>query len=54
MLWIEWTDKHSWDEGMEKVTADPRMQFDDQKPVFDGSRLIADGFCPMLDHSGGA
>jgi uncharacterized protein YbaA (DUF1428 family) len=53
MSWVEWPDKRSRDEGMEKVTADPRMRFDDQKPVFDGSRLIAAGFRPMLDHWNG-
>lgn len=52
MAWIEWPDKSSRDEGMAKVMADPRMQFDDEEPVFDGSRLIAAGFRPMLDHSG--
>ncbi|MEN0035481.1 MAG: DUF1428 domain-containing protein [Cellvibrio sp.] len=51
MSWIEWADKRSRDEGMEKVMSDPRMQFADMEPVFDGSRLIAAGFIPMLDHS---
>lgn len=54
MSWIEWPDKLGRDKGMEKVTADPRMQFNDQGPAFDGSRLIAAGFLPMLDRSGGA
>ncbi len=52
MSWIEWPDKRSRDEGMKKLIADPRMQFDNMEPVFDGSRLIAAGFRPMLDHSG--
>lgn len=52
MSWIEWPDKPTRDKGMELTTADPRMQFTDQEPVFDGSRLIAAGFLPMLDHSG--
>jgi uncharacterized protein YbaA (DUF1428 family) len=51
MSWVEWPDKRSRDEGMKKVMADPRMLFDDIEPVFDGSRLIAAGFRPMLDHS---
>ena len=51
MSWIEWADKRSRDEGMKKVMADSRMQFDDMEPVFDGSSLIAGGFRPMLDHS---
>ena len=54
MSWVEWPDKRSRDEAMAKVTADPRMQFTDQTPAFDGSRLIAAGFRPMLDRSGGA
>jgi uncharacterized protein YbaA (DUF1428 family) len=33
---------------MEKVTSDPRMQFRDRPPAFDGRRLIAGGFVPML------
>lgn len=54
MSWVEWPDKRCRDEGMAKVTADPRMQFDDQPPVFDGMRLIAGGFHPMLDHANDA
>jgi uncharacterized protein YbaA (DUF1428 family) len=51
MSWVEWPDKPTRDAGMEKVTADPRMQFGDQPPAFDGARLIAAGFLPMLDRS---
>lgn len=51
MSWIEWPDKPTRDKGMELTTADPRMQFTDQEPVFEGSRLIAAGFLPMLDQS---
>lgn len=47
--WIEWADKDSRDRGMEKIMADSRMQFSDIKPVFDGSRIIAAGFLPILD-----
>jgi uncharacterized protein YbaA (DUF1428 family) len=47
MSWVEWPDKCSRDEGMARMTADPRMQFGGQKPVFDGARLIAGGFRPM-------
>lgn len=46
--WVEWPDKATRDAGMEKVTSDPRMQFGDQAPVFEGKRLIAAGFTPML------
>jgi uncharacterized protein YbaA (DUF1428 family) len=32
---------------MDKFTSDPRMQFQDMQPTFDGKRLIAAGFRPM-------
>lgn len=47
MSYIEWPDKAARDAGMEKVTSDPRMQFGDRPPAFDGRRLIAAGFTPM-------
>ena len=48
MSWVEWPDKATRDAGMEKVTSDPRMQFEGQEPVFNGARLVAGGFLPML------
>lgn len=51
MSFIEWPNKATRDVGMNKLTADPRMQFHDRPPVFDGTRLIAAGFKPMLDES---
>jgi uncharacterized protein YbaA (DUF1428 family) len=51
MSCIEWPDKATRDAGMEKVTSDPRMQFRDMPPAFDGRRLVAGGFRPMLDVS---
>lgn len=48
LSWVEWPDKATRDAGMARVTSDPRMKFDDQRPVFDGRRLIAGGFVPML------
>lgn len=51
MSFIEWIDKAMRDAGMEKVASDPRMQFQDRPPAFDGKRLIAAGFKPMLDES---
>ncbi len=48
MSFVEWPDKATRDAGMEKMTSDPRMQFEDQPPIFDGRRLIAGGFMPML------
>ncbi len=49
MSWVEWPDRATRDAGMARVTSDPRMQFDGQPPAFDGARLIAGGFVPMLD-----
>lgn len=51
MSCIEWPDKAARDAGMKKVTSDPRMQFQNRPPAFDGRRLIAAGFNPMLDES---
>lgn len=56
LSYVEWPDRATRDAGMEKVTNDPRMQFGDRPPVFDGRRLIAAGFEPMplgtsQDHS---
>lgn len=48
MSFIEWPDKAARDAGMEKLTSDPRMQFEGLPPAFDGKRLIAGGFQPML------
>lgn len=45
--YVEWPDKATRDAGMHKLTGDPRMQFQDRPPVFDGRRLIAGGFIPM-------
>jgi uncharacterized protein YbaA (DUF1428 family) len=45
---VEWADKASRDSGMERFTSDPRVQFEDKPPAFDGARLIAAGFMPML------
>ena len=49
--YVEWPSKAARDAGMDKVTNDPRMQFGDQPPAFDGRRLIAGGFQPMLGAS---
>ncbi len=46
---VEWKNKAERDEGMKKVTGDPRMQFTGMKPAFDGGCLIAAGFLPMLN-----
>lgn len=49
LSFVEWPDKATRDRGLEKVTSDPRMQFENLPPTFDGKRLIAAGFRPMLD-----
>lgn len=49
LSWIEWPDKATRDAGMPRVMADPRMQFGDEPSVFDGVRLVAAGFTPLLD-----
>lgn len=49
LSYVEWPNKATRDAGMEQVTHDPRMQFQDRPPTFDGRRLIAAGFKPMLD-----
>lgn len=46
--YIEWPDKATRDSGMARVTSDPRMQFEGLPPTFEGRRLIAGGFNPML------
>lgn len=48
LSFVEWPDKATRDAGMKQVTSDPRMQFMDGPPTFDGRRLIAGGFKPML------
>ncbi|MBI3562483.1 MAG: DUF1428 domain-containing protein [Gammaproteobacteria bacterium] len=50
LAYVEWPDKATRDAGMEKLTSDPRMQ-QDRPPTFDGRRLIAAGFKPMLYES---
>lgn len=51
MAFVEWPDKATRDSGMRRVTGDARMLFPDRPPVFDGKRLIAGGFKPMLDQT---
>lgn len=51
---VEWPSKQARDVGMEKLTSDPRMQFQDRPPVFDGKRLIAGGFKPIRGGDHGA
>lgn len=53
LSYVEWPDKATRDAGMQKVTSDPRMQFGDRPPAFDGTRLIAASFKPMSLGPGG-
>lgn len=48
MSCIEWPDRDARDAGMAKVVRDPRMQFEHHAPAFDGKRLVAGGFRPMV------
>ena len=49
--WIEWPDKATRDEGMQKVMDDPRMQPDENPMPFDGKRLVYGGFSPIVEVS---
>lgn len=51
---VEWPSKEARDRGMERVTSDPRMQFAGLAKVFDGARLVAGGFRPMLGSKQGS
>ncbi len=42
--WIEWPSRAARDAGMQKVTADPRMQPEAMTVPFDGQRMIFGGF----------
>lgn len=54
LSYVEWPDKAARDMGMQRFTADPRTQFHDRPHVFEGGRLIAGGFSPMLYEAGEA
>ena len=54
MCLIEWPARAIRDMGMKSLTSDPRIQFEGQEPVFDGKRLIAAGFKPILVGGGEA
>ena len=48
MAFVEWPDKATRDAGMEKAMKDPRMEFECNPSTFDGDRLVAAGFEPVL------
>lgn len=47
--WITYKDRATRDEVMKKVMADPRMQGEEHKTVFDGKRMIFGGFESFLE-----
>jgi uncharacterized protein YbaA (DUF1428 family) len=47
--WVEWTSKDARDQAWAKMMADPRLQPGQEKPPFDGQRMIYGGFAPILD-----
>jgi uncharacterized protein YbaA (DUF1428 family) len=47
--WIEWPDKATRDEAMEKLMSDPRMQPESNPMPFDGKRMIFGGFAPVVE-----
>lgn len=46
--WVEWPSKELRDEGMKKVTADPRMKPSGDMP-FSGERMIYGGFASIVE-----
>lgn len=49
LAWVEWPDKDTRDKGLAAAMADPRMQVSGEDAIFDGRRLIASGFTPILE-----
>ncbi|HYD87795.1 MAG TPA: DUF1428 family protein [Vitreimonas sp.] len=47
--WATYKDRQTRDDVMKKVMADPRMQGDEYKTVFDGKRMIFGGFTPFIE-----
>jgi uncharacterized protein YbaA (DUF1428 family) len=47
--WATYKDRASRDDVMKKVMADPRMQGEEYKTVFDGKRMIFGGFEPFIE-----
>ncbi|MBR0651199.1 DUF1428 domain-containing protein [Roseomonas terrae] len=48
--WTEWPDKETRDRGLAAAMADPRMHVaDTEEAIFDGKRLIASGFIPIVE-----
>jgi uncharacterized protein YbaA (DUF1428 family) len=47
--WVRYNSRQDRDAIVAKVMADPRLQGEEWKSVFDGKRLIYGGFAPFLD-----
>jgi len=47
--WIAWPSREVRDSGMKAAMEDPRMQFEDGRPPFDGKRMIFGGFDTIVD-----
>lgn len=47
--WITWPSREVRDSGMRAAMEDPRMQFEDGRPPFDGQRMIFGGFVTIVD-----
>ncbi len=47
--WVEWPDKATRNEAMDKMMKDPRMEGADQSMPFDGKRMIFGGFDAVIE-----
>ncbi len=45
--WMKWPDKATRDAGMEAACADPRLNNEEFKSLFDGKRMIFGSFVPL-------
>lgn len=49
LSWILWPSREARNTGWEKIMADPRMQDEGMKDLFDGKRMIFGGFQMIVD-----
>ncbi len=47
--WVTWPSKAVRDEAWKKVMADPAMQPEEARRIFDGKRMIYGGFATLVD-----
>ena len=52
--WVEWPDKATRDDGMERFMKDPRVDPEKNPMPFDGKRMIFGGFSPIVEMGNGA